>query len=598
MKMKFAKYQRVSLPHVLSACLSLPMLVCAQSVSDNAVLDQRERTRNMVESVTADQPGALDDASSLGRTLPAQMSESMKDLSAKRPVPGEAKQPARPAGAMAEAVMGLPAITAPSAQRLLRRAKSPLGENNATRPVFTPDFSRQKLTLAELTGRTVLDLPNVEQISPQAIAKPNSEAMQKLEKEAFNLADMVQIGLSYSPVMQQVDAQLEAAQFQAKQARSDLLPSFSYRRAAGPERSYPTGSAMDSHHYTSAALRITQPLVSVPNANQWLSTLSAEQAATWRVQASREAVALAVVKASIDLASARIVLDFSDELLKQLTDVQSYVEARAQAGASSQADLERARTRVLAARQSRIEQQANYKNAYLEIQRLTGQDPVGLHLPYLNQLPGLPSTQSELRQIVRDESFDLRAMREDLAAQQRAVRAEYSKLLPALGLSAEQDNNANVRGTNAPQMDRRLLLVMTWNFSLGGKEIYSGKQAEAELTNRQARLDEETQKALQSADADFALLQSATLRLQSAQSERQAATKVVDAVQEQLRTGRLGSLLDALDASERLFAARQRVLQTLTQQMQAQAQLARRLGALSPMQNQAQVSLEPATPVN
>jgi adhesin transport system outer membrane protein len=292
------------------------------------------------------------------------------------------------------------------------------------------------------------------------------------------------------------------------------------------------------------------------------------------------------------------VLDFSDELLKQLTDVQSYVEARAQAGASSQADLERARTRVLAARQSRIEQQANYKNAYLEIQRLTGQDPVGLHLPYLNQLPGLPSTQSELRQIVRDESFDLRAMREDLAAQQRAVRAEYSKLLPALGLSAEQDNNANVRGTNAPQMDRRLLLVMTWNFSLGGKEIYSGKQAEAELTNRQARLDEETQKALQSADADFALLQSATLRLQSAQSERQAATKVVDAVQEQLRTGRLGSLLDALDASERLFAARQRVLQTLTQQMQAQAQLARRLGALSPMQNQAQVSLEPATPVN
>jgi adhesin transport system outer membrane protein len=598
MKMKFAKYQRFSLSHVLSACLSLPMTVSAQSVSDNAVLDQRERTRNMVESVTADQPGGLDDASSLGRTLPAQMSESMRDLSAKRPVPGEAKQPARPAGAVAEAVMGLPAITAPSAQRLLRRAKSPLAENNATRPVFTPDFSRQKLTLAELTGRTVLDLPNVEQISPQAIAKPNPEAMQKLEKEAFNLADMVQIGLSYSPVMQQVDAQLEAAQFQAKQARSDLLPSFSYRRAAGPERSFPTGSAVDSHYYTSAALRITQPLVSVPNANQWLSTLSAEQAATWRVQASREAVALAVVKASIDLASARIVLDFSDELLKQLTDVQSYVEARAQAGASSQADLERARTRVLAARQSRIEQQANYKNAYLEIQRLTGQDPVGLHLPYLNQLPGLPSTQSELRQIVRDESFDLRAMREDLAAQQRAVRAEYSKLLPALGLSAEQDNNANVRGTNAPQMDRRLLLVMTWNFSLGGKEIYSGKQAEAELTNRQARLDEETQKALQSADADFALLQSATLRLQSAQSERQAATKVVDAVQEQLRTGRLGSLLDALDASERLFAARQRVLQTLTQQMQAQAQLARRLGALSPMQNQAQVSLEPATPVN
>jgi adhesin transport system outer membrane protein len=443
-----------------------------------------------------------------------------------------------------------------------------------------------------LTGRTVLDLPNLEQLNPQPVAKVDLDALQKLEKDAFSLADMVHIGLSYSPVMQQVDAQLDAAQSQVKQARADLLPSFSYRRAAGPERSYLTDRAADSHHYTSGALRITQPLISVPNANQWLSTLSAEQAATWRVQASREAVALAVVKASIDLASSRVVLDFSDDLLKQLTDVQSYVEARAKAGASSQADLERARTRTLAARQTRIEQQANYKNAYLEIQRLTGQSPVGLHLPYLNQLPGLPNTQSELRQLVRDESFDLRAMREDLAAQKRVVRAEYSKLLPALGVSAEQDNNANVRGTNAPQMDRRLLLVMTWNFSLGGKEYYSAQQAQAELTNRQARIDEETQRALQSADADFALLQSATLRLQSAQSEKEAATRVVDAVQEQLRTGRMGSLLDALDASERLFAARQRVLQTLAQQMQAQAQLARRLGALSPMQKQAQVSLE------
>jgi adhesin transport system outer membrane protein len=587
--MKFIKHQYLRISQVLTACLSLPMLVNAQPLAVESVSAQRERTRLAVESVTADQAGYLDDATTLGRTLPAQTASRLNHVTVTSNLDQER---VRPAGSAVNAVMGLPTAVMPSSQRLLRREKSSLLDDPTARTIFTPDFSRQKLTLAELTGRTVLDLPNLEQLNPQPVAKVDLDALQKLEKDAFSLADMVHIGLSYSPVMQQVDAQLDAAQSQVKQARADLLPSFSYRRAAGPERSYLTDRAADSHHYTSGALRITQPLISVPNANQWLSTLSAEQAATWRVQASREAVALAVVKASIDLASSRVVLDFSDDLLKQLTDVQSYVEARAKAGASSQADLERARTRTLAARQTRIEQQANYKNAYLEIQRLTGQSPVGLHLPYLNQLPGLPNTQSELRQLVRDESFDLRAMREDLAAQKRVVRAEYSKLLPALGVSAEQDNNANVRGTNAPQMDRRLLLVMTWNFSLGGKEYYSAQQAQAELTNRQARIDEETQRALQSADADFALLQSATLRLQSAQSEKEAATRVVDAVQEQLRTGRMGSLLDALDASERLFAARQRVLQTLAQQMQAQAQLARRLGALSPMQKQAQVSLE------
>jgi adhesin transport system outer membrane protein len=596
--MKVMKRQISWMPQLLGAWMSLPLLAHAQNVQFDSVFDQREKTRNMVESVTADQPGALDEVATLGRTLPSHVVEVMAKTPSQNTGGTATKQAPRPAGSDTYAALGLPSVTPPAAQRLLRRAKSSLAEDNSVRPVFTPDFSRQKLTLAQLTGRTVLDLPNLTQAQPQAIEKLSPDAQAKLEQEAFTLSDMVQVSLNYSPVMQQVEAQLNAAQSQAKQARADLLPTFSYRRAAGPEKSYPTGSAYNEHHYASGALRITQPLVSVPNANQWLSSLSAQQAATWRVQASREAVALAVVKASIDLANARVLLDFSDDLLGQLNQVQAYVEARAQAGASSQADLERARTRVLAARQSRIEQQANYRNAYLEIQRLTGQDPIALQLPYLNQLPGLPGTQSELRQLVRDESFDLRAMREDLAAQQRAVRAEYSKLLPALGLSAEQDNNQNIRGTNAPQLDRRLLLVMTWNFSLGGKEIYSGQQAEAELANRQARLEDETQRALQAADSDFALLQSATLRLQSAQSEKEAATKVVDAVQEQLRTGRLGSLLDALDASERLFSARQRLLQTLTQQMQAQAQLARRLGALSPMQTQAQVTLEPVEKIN
>lgn len=596
--MKLMKRHNYWMPQLLSACMTVPLIANCQTLQAEGVAEQREKTRNMVESVTADQVGELDEVVTLGRTLPNGLAEAMKKVSTVNSTASASLQQARPVGSNIDAVIGLPTVTAPAAQRLLRRPKSPLADESATRTVFTPDFSRQKLTLAELTGRTVLDLPNLAQAQPLPIDKLSDEAQVKLEQEALSLSDMVQVSLSYSPVMQQVEAQLTAAQSQAKQARADLLPLFSYRRAAGPENSYPTGSAKDSHHYTSGALRITQPLINVPNANQWLSTLSAQQAASWRVQASREAVALAVVKASIDLANARILLDFSDDLLAQLNKVQVYVEARAQAGAASQSDLERARTRFLAARQTRIEQQANYRNAYLEIQRLTGQDPVALQLPYLNQLPGLPSTQSELRQLVRDESFDLRAMREDLAAQQRAVRAEYSKLLPALGVSAEQDNNQNIRGTNAPQLDRRLLLVMTWNFSLGGKEIYSGQQAEAELTNRQARLEEETQRALQAADADFALLQSATLRLQSAQSEKASATKVVDAIQEQLKTGRMGSLLDALDASERLFAARQRVLQTLTQQMQAHAQLARRLGALSPMQAQAQVTLEPAATVN
>jgi hypothetical protein len=85
-------------------------------------------------------------------------------------------------------------------------------------------------------------------------------------------------------------------------------------------------------------------------------------------------------------------------------------------------------------------------------------------------------------------------------------------------------------------------------------------------------------------DADFALLQSATLRIATAQAEQDAALLVLQSLQQQMKTGRVGSILEALDANERYFLSRQRMVQTLSQQMQAHAQLLRRLGMLSQIQ--------------
>ena len=218
---------------------------------------------------------------------------------------------------------------------------------------------------------------------------------------------------------------------------------------------------------------------------------------------------------------------------------------------------------------------------------------MALQLPYLNLLPGLPATQVELRRLVRDHSYDLQALRADIEAQQHTVSSQYGKALPVFGISLERDDGVNSRGTNPRQVDNRLLAVLTWDISLGGKEFFSGSGANSELVNRQSKLTEETDRALQSADADFALLQSASLRVTAGDAEEKAALAVVAAVREQLRTGRISSLLEALDAFDRHFAARQRLVQTLAQQMQAQAQLLRRIGLLSSLQNTAGVVFAP-----
>lgn len=443
-----------------------------------------------------------------------------------------------------------------------------------------------KFRLADLAGQELIDLPNVDSETTSANAPATTTGM--------GLADVVSLSLQQSPQMRQARAQFESAEARVGVARADLLPAASIRIAKGPEKSESTTQAIpttgsNKHTYFSRTMRLTQPVFNVPVFKEFDSSRQTKDASALRLQSMREATSLAATKATIDVAVARITLNFSDAQLEQLNKILNYLEARASAGASSQADLERARTRVLNARQTRIEQQTNYRNAMFELDRLTGIMPTTLQLPFLQLLPALPDNHGQIRQYVKDQNFDLLALRKDINAQRSTVTGEYSKYLPVLGVSLEKDTTENVRGTNPTWNDTRALAVMTWNISLGGKEYYSAQQAGAELRNREAKLDDETQRLSQATEADIALLQSTALRLQAAEAEQASALTVVNAVDEQLKSGRIGSLLEALDASDRLFGARFRLTQALGQQMKAHAQLLGRLGLLSDVQTQAKL---------
>lgn len=439
-----------------------------------------------------------------------------------------------------------------------------------------------KFRLADLAGQELIDLPNVDSDTAPANAPAATTGM--------GLADVVSLSLQQSPQMRQARAQFESAEARVGVARADLLPAASIRIAKGPEKSESTATTQTGKHtYYSRTMRLTQPVFNVPVFKEFDSSRQTKDASALRLQSMREATSLAATKATIDVAVARITLNFSDAQLEQLNKILNYLEARASAGASSQADLERARTRVLNARQTRIEQQTNYRNAMFELDRLTGVMPTTLQLPFLQLLPALPDNHGQIRQYVKDQNFDLLALRKEINAQRSTVTGEYSKYLPVFGVSLEKDTTENVRDTNPTWNDTRALAVMTWNISLGGKEYYSAQQAGAELRNREAKLDDETQRLSQATEADIALLQSTALRLQAAEAEQASALTVVNAVDEQLKSGRIGSLLEALDASDRLFGARFRLTQALGQQMKAHAQLLGRLGLLSDVQTQAKL---------
>jgi outer membrane protein TolC len=542
----------------------------------------REKTRQSISSFTGDQQGELDNANSLGQVLPSAARAMAKPAVAVSP-----RSPDRPQAADGDSDdLGLPLLVIPGPQRLLPR---PSDKKLMSPLVPTPDFSRQKLTFADLAGHSVIDLPNSQLGDESPIAEGAGGG------QVLGLPDLLGLGLDYSPVMDQVQAQLDTALARVRQSRADLLPRLTYRGAWGPETTNTLGA--DNRHTTSSQLlALTQPVINLPVVYAWMADLSARDAAEWRYGAGRESVSQSITNATINLAASRLVLDYADEQLKEFNQLLDYIQTRAQTGVASQADVERTRTRVLTARQARIDQQAAYHNALLEVERLAGVKPQALKLPYLNQLPGLPLTLGDIRNLVRENNPTLKALRADVESQQRTTFSEYGKMLPALGLSAERDSTENIRGTNAQVNDQRLLAVLTWDISLGGKEFFAGRGASSELTNRQAKLQEETERNLQAVDSDFSMLQSATLRIGQGEAEQRAAAAVVAATREQLKNGRIGSLLEALDAVERLFAARQRLTQVLAQQMQAQAQLLTRIGILSDLSSYSGVKYTQAIP--
>ena len=281
-----------------------------------------------------------------------------------------------------------------------------------------------KFRLADLAGSDLIDLPNVESDQAPAATPTIGKGM--------SLPDFVALSLQQSPQMRQALAQFESAEARVGMSRADLLPTASVRIAKGPEKSESTVTALPTtgtnrHTYYSRTMRLTQPVFNVPVFKEFDSSRQTKDASSLRLQSMREATSLAATKATIDVAVARITLNFSDAQLEQLNKILTYLEARASAGASSQADLERARTRVLNARQTRIEQQTNYRNAMFELDRLTGVIPTTLHLPFLQLLPALPDNYGQIRQYVKEQNLDLLALRKDISAQRSLVTAEYSK---------------------------------------------------------------------------------------------------------------------------------------------------------------------------
>jgi outer membrane protein TolC len=185
----------------------------------------------------------------------------------------------------------------------------------------TPDFSRQSLTFAQLTGKAEIDLPEPEGgLGTSVVTRKTTE----FQQVAFSLSDLLRVGLEFSPELTAVRARQESSRQRASKSRADLLPSFSARYASGKENTTTTTLNNNGHDYKNTSLRVTQPLVNYPAWETWQASGLTLDAALLRSSAMEQDVSLNLVKAVINLTTSRITLNFSDELLTNLSSILNY----------------------------------------------------------------------------------------------------------------------------------------------------------------------------------------------------------------------------------------------------------------------------------
>ena len=132
-----------------------------EPTQDSKLNQERENTRLMIENVTADQKTALDYSTTLGNKLnvikPGKKAKAVVGAQSKTTAESDDSK-------MSPIALGQwPNILAPSDKKLLVNPR-PRGMKNEDDGslVYTPDFSRQRLTFGVLNDNPFIDLPNKE----------------------------------------------------------------------------------------------------------------------------------------------------------------------------------------------------------------------------------------------------------------------------------------------------------------------------------------------------------------------------------------------------------------------------------------------------
>lgn len=443
-------------------------------------------------------------------------------------------------------------------------------------------------TLAELVGKS--EVPVVTDFDGNYIKNMSDTSITgnvvASHTDNASISESIRVGRGFNRESLAAMARTEQAKAQTGQAFGLLLPSVSVRANYGAELSDPSvvtdlaGRPLSPviHSRTDASLNIRQPLFDLPSFLDWRRRGMLEKARGENFRISDGDAYISVVNAYLAMVSSRLQADLTRDFETQLTELHTYIEKRAKAGAASISDMSRVRARSQATQSSRLEQESAHAAAGIEFVRLTNIVPTKIRIPVLEDLevPSLPKTFDTAVAAAMKQNPDLATLQAEIQAADIDIKSSKGRYLPRVDAEYTDSFSLHAGGdtSSAGQRDMRLMMVLNWNLYSGGSDYKAAVERTAKQKELQYRFDDQRRRIVQSLSAQYATLSSTRERIVSGYQELKAITTAAEAMSKRMLSGNQ-SLLDLLDVYDRYYQVRSRLVSLHLLEMNTVAQLVR-----------------------
>lgn len=416
-------------------------------------------------------------------------------------------------------------------------------------------------------------LPLSTSVAPASSAAPAGPAP--------SMQDIARASLDHSLEVDVARQRLASFGFVRDAARGALLPHADMRLGDGRGRLTSVDPAVILPR-REVTVTLRQPLIDEPARNELQRQRKLVMSSEEQLENVISTTVLESANAFLAAMQASIGVRLGTEYERLLAELLRYIGERADAGGASKADLQRVRARVANIRTAQADSGAALKVALRNLIRLTGTVPAEVQLGLITNGFVLPDNADLATVLARRANHELLAARIEAEAVQSERDGQRARFLPRMELELSHTRVVNGAGLETLTRDSKAMVIMTIPLLNGGADLAQVRAAGAHLQEMDAKAGNVERKLTQEIDTAYANLDAADQRFRSVRDELDANTAVVAAFRAQM-VGSNRSLLEVLDAYQRLHQSRLDLTQVLVSEAQNQLRVAHLTGTLVPL---------------